>query len=52
MFPHAEVDGGVLEMTDELLSRTDLPRPLRRVLLEQRDTVVRTQRARAVDAAA
>jgi len=52
MFPHAAVDGGVLEMTDELLSRTDLPRPLRRVLLEQRDTVVRTQRARAVDAAA
>jgi aminopeptidase N len=50
MFPHAAVDAGLLELTDSLLARTDLPRPLRRVLLEQRDTVVRTQRARRRDA--
>jgi aminopeptidase N len=51
MFPHAAVDAGLLELTDGLLARTDLPKPLRRVLLEQRDTVVRTQRARRLDAA-
>jgi aminopeptidase N len=51
MFPHAAVDAGLLELTDALLARTDLPKPLRRVLLEQRDTVVRTQRARRLDAA-
>ena len=49
MFPHAAVSSGLLEVTDTLLSRDDLPKPLRRVLLEQRDTVVRTRRARAVD---
>jgi len=51
MFPHAAVDAGLLEMTDRMLARAELPKPLRRVLLEQRDTVVRTQRARALDAA-
>jgi len=50
MFPHAAVEGELLAVTDELLARSDLPKPLRRVLLEQRDTVVRTQRARALDA--
>ena len=52
MFPHGAVDAGLLEATDAVLARDDLPRPLRRVLLEQRDTVVRTRRAREVDAAA
>jgi len=51
MFPHAAVDQGLLEMTDAILARTDLPKPLRRVILEQRDTVVRTTRARQIDAA-
>jgi aminopeptidase N len=49
MFPHAAVGAGLLEVTDTLLARVDLPKPLRRVLLEQRDTVVRTQRARETD---
>ncbi len=49
MFPHAAVGAGLLEVTDTLLARDDLPKPLRRVLLEQRDTVVRTQRARETD---
>jgi len=51
MFPHAAVDAGLLEVTDGILARPDLPKPLRRVMLEQRDTVVRTVRARATDAA-
>jgi hypothetical protein len=33
-----------------ILARSDLPKPLRRVILEQRDTVVRTLRARERDA--
>jgi len=51
MFPHAAVDAGLLAMTDTLLARADLAKPLRRVILEQRDTVVRTIRARERDAA-
>jgi aminopeptidase N len=49
MFPHAAIDAGLLEVVDGALSRADLSKPLRRVLLEQRDTVVRTIRARARD---
>jgi aminopeptidase N len=49
MFPHHAIEEGLLEATDAALARDDLPKPLRRVLLEQRDTVVRTQRARAID---
>jgi aminopeptidase N len=51
MFPHSQVEDGLLAATDAALDRADLPRPLRRVLLEQRDTVVRTLRCRARDAA-
>lgn len=51
MFPHAAVDRGLIEMTDAILARQDLPKPLRRVVLEQRDTVVRTSRARHLDGA-
>ncbi len=51
-FPHSQVEDGLLAATDAALARPDLPRPLRRVLLEQRDTVVRTLRCRARDAAA
>lgn len=50
MFPHSQVEDGLLAATDAALAREDLPRPLRRVLLEQRDTVVRTRRCRARDA--
>jgi len=51
MFPHAAVDAGLLGTTDGLLARPELPKPLRRAILEQRDTVVRTIRARALDSA-
>ena len=49
-FPHSQVEDGLLAATDAALAREDLPRPLRRVLLEQRDTVVRTMRCRERDA--
>jgi len=52
MFPHGALDAGLLATTDGILARTDLPKPLRRAILEQRDTVVRTIRAREVDAVA
>ena len=52
MFPHGAVESGLLATTDAILARKDLPRPLRRAILEQRDTVVRTIRAREVDATA
>ncbi len=52
MFPHGAVDAGLLDTTDAILSRSDLPKPLRRAVLEQRDTVVRTIRARERDASA
>ena len=51
VFPHSQVEAGLLAATDAALARTDLPRPLRRALLEQRDTVVRTERCRTRDAA-
>jgi aminopeptidase N len=47
-FPHHAASSALLARVDERLG-TDLPRPLRRVLLEQRDTLVRTLTARSVD---
>ncbi len=49
-FPHASTGPELLERVDAFLARRDLPRPLRRILLEQRDTLVRTLDARALDA--
>ncbi|MEX0835448.1 MAG: aminopeptidase N [Nitriliruptor sp.] len=48
-FPHPAASDELLARVDATLSR-GLPRPLRRVLLEQRDTLTRTLSARAVDA--
>ncbi|MFA9445294.1 aminopeptidase N [Egicoccus sp. AB-alg6-2] len=52
MFPQWAASPDLLETVDTTLQRDDLLRPLRRVLLEQRDTLVRTLDARACDAAA
>jgi aminopeptidase N len=49
-FPHASASPELLARVDDHLAG-DLPRPLRRVLLEQRDTLVRTLDARAADRA-
>jgi aminopeptidase N len=48
-FPHVSASDDLLERVDAELAREELPRPLRRVLLEQRDTLVRTLTARALD---
>ncbi len=52
LFPHASADDGLLAEVDRRLADDELPRPLRRVLLEQRDVLVRTLQARVVDVAA
>ena len=52
MFPHWDASGALLERVDSRLADAEVPRPLRRVLLEQRDTLVRTLTARACDHAA
>jgi aminopeptidase N len=49
MFPHAAPGTDLLATTDAILARADLPKPLRRAVLEQRDTVVRTIHAREKD---
>jgi aminopeptidase N len=51
MFPHWAASDALVERVDALLGDDALARPQRRVLLEQRDTLVRTLRARALDAA-
>ncbi len=50
-FPHANPSEALLAEADEALEG-DLPGPIRRALLEQRDVLRRTIAARAVDAAA
>jgi aminopeptidase N len=49
MFPHPAASSDLLDAVDATLARQDLPGPLRRVLLEQRDTLARTLRARRTD---
>jgi aminopeptidase N len=51
MFPHAAMSPVVVDRSTTMLDRDDLPPPLRRVLLEQRDLLQRALRARAADAA-
>jgi aminopeptidase N len=51
MFPHPAMSPDVVDRTTTMLDRDDLPPPLRRVLLEQRDLLERALRARAADAA-
>jgi aminopeptidase N len=50
MFPHPSASEELLATVDATLAGEDLPGPLRRVLLEQRDTLVRTLVARRLDA--
>ena len=50
MFPHWDAGPPLLDRVDQRLADDSLPRPLRRVLLEQRDTLVRMLTARALDA--
>jgi aminopeptidase N len=50
MYPDLFTDD-VVRATDELLASKSLPRPLRRILLEQKDDSLRVMRGRAADAA-
>ncbi|MEY3019799.1 MAG: hypothetical protein RLZZ272_783 [Actinomycetota bacterium] len=49
-FPHWAAGPGLVERVDAVLADAGLARPLRRVLLEQRDTLMRTLAARDRDA--
>lgn len=51
MFPHAAASVELLAAARKVRDRDDLPGPLRRVLAEQVDTLERSLRARATDAA-
>src|SRR5947208_356169 len=51
MFPSVVVDDHTVKVTDQYLARENVPGPVRRVLLEAKDSMQRAMRARAVDAA-
>jgi aminopeptidase N len=51
MFPSVVVDDHTIKVTDQYLARENVPGPVRRVLLEAKDSMQRAMRARAVDAA-
>lgn len=49
VFPHAAASPALLDRVDPLLADQELPKPHRRVLLEERDTLTRTLAARSCD---
>jgi aminopeptidase N len=49
MYPQTVITQEVVDATDTALARKDLPRPLRRALLESQDAVKRALRAQAFD---
>ncbi|MCU1677237.1 MAG: hypothetical protein JWM93_1995, partial [Frankiales bacterium] len=49
-FPSFVVEQPVVDKVDAFLSSYDAPAPLRRLLLESRDSLVRALRARTFDA--
>ena len=50
MYPHVIIGQDTVDMTDRYLEREGVPGPIRRLLLEGKDGVMRAMRARAVDA--
>jgi aminopeptidase N len=51
MFPSVVVGDKTIEETDQYLARDNVPGPVRRVLLEAKDSMQRAMRARALDVA-
>jgi aminopeptidase N len=51
MFPSVVVDDHTIKVTDQYLARENVPGPVRRVLLEAKDSMQRAMRARTLDAA-
>jgi aminopeptidase N len=49
LYPHLAVDSPTVERTDAYLSNGDVPGPVRRLLLEGRDGILRALRAREKD---
>ncbi len=50
MYPNVIIGQDTVDMTDRYLEREGVPGPIRRLLLEGKDGVMRAMRARAVDA--
>jgi aminopeptidase N len=50
MYPHLIIEESTVERTDRYLEGNGVPGPVRRLLLEGRDGLLRAMRARAVDA--
>ena len=50
MYPSVVVDDHTVKVTDQYLARENVPGPVRRVLLEAKDSMQRAMRARALDA--
>ena len=50
MFPSVDIDDHTIKVTDQDLARENVPGPVRRVLLEAKDSMQRAMRARALDA--
>ncbi|HVE76917.1 MAG TPA: ERAP1-like C-terminal domain-containing protein, partial [Actinomycetota bacterium] len=51
-FPHQSVRPEVIEQTDDFLASGSLPEPVKRVLLEGKDSMSRALKARSADSAA
>jgi aminopeptidase N len=52
LFPSKLVEQATVDATDAALGDESLPGPIRRILLEDKDSIQRALRARAADAAA
>jgi aminopeptidase N len=50
MYPQLIIEQDTVDRTDQYLARDDVPGPMRRLLLEGKDGVLRAMRARAADA--
>jgi aminopeptidase N len=50
MYPHLIIEQDTVDRTDRYLAQEGVPGPVRRLLLEGKDGMVRAMRARAVDA--
>ena len=51
MYPHLILTAETVQATDRYLAGESVPGPIRRLLLEGKDGVLRAMRVRAVDAA-
>ena len=50
MYPLLTIDESVIDATDRYLAQPDVPGPVRRLMLEGKDGILRAMRAREADA--